>query len=376
MTRFITSESVTEGHPDKICDMIADSILDKCLIGDPLSRVAVESIVKSDKIVVFGEITSKARFSIPQIARGVILDIGYTKKSYGQDPKKCEVFEYISRQSSDISQGVTGGQGLLKEKGAGDQGMMYGYACLETQELMPLPITLSQKIAYRMADVRKKGKIGYLRPDGKTQVTVEYENDKPKRISVIVLSCQTEDGIDHEQIEKDVRKEILEPVCDNLLDKNTIYFINPTGRFVIGGPFADSGLTGKKTQVDTYGSVARHGGGSFSGKDPTKVDRSATYMARYIAKSFVANNICEKCEVCLAYAIGVADPVSISVDTFGTSKLKEEELIKILKNNFPVRPQDIIDELDLRKPVYKKTAVYGHFGRPCFTWEKIKKINF
>ncbi len=374
---LFTSESVTEGHPDKICDQISDAILDECLRQDPESRVGAEACTKTGMVLIAGEITTKANLNIPKIVRQTLKEIGYTKSSHGIEYETCAVLVHLDEQSPDISQGVTQGEGEFKEQGAGDQGMMFGYACNETPELMPLPIQLAHKLTQRLSLVRKIRDLPYLGPDGKSQVTIEYENDSPKRIETIVISNQHSEQIDQATLRKDIREKVINPVCKNLIDEKTKIYINPTGKFVRGGPFADAGLTGRKIIVDTYGGMGRHGGGAFSGKDPTKVDRSAAYAARYIAKNIVAAKLADKCEVQLAYAIGVAEPVSININTYQTNKVPEELLAKLAKKHFPTKPQDIINKLNLRRPIYKKTAAYGHFGREDkdFTWEKTDKIE-
>ncbi|CAM4236501.1 methionine adenosyltransferase [Lederbergia lenta] len=386
--RLFTSESVTEGHPDKICDQISDSILDSILKADANARVACETSVTTGLVLVAGEITTSTYVDIPKIVRDTIKEIGYDRAKYGFDAETCAVITSIDEQSPDIAAGVNTALEArersmsdeeIEEIGAGDQGLMFGYACNETQELMPLPISLAHKLAYRLTQVRKENILSYLRPDGKTQVTVEYdENDKPIRVDTIVLSTQHHPEITLEQIQQDIKDHVIGPVVPaELLDNNTKYFINPTGRFVIGGPQGDAGLTGRKIIVDTYGGYARHGGGAFSGKDPTKVDRSAAYAARYVAKNIVASGLADKCEVQLAYAIGVAQPVSISVDTFGTGKVSEEAFVHAIRENFDLRPVGIIRMLDLRQPIYKQTAAYGHFGRTDIElpWEKTDKAE-
>ncbi len=367
---LFTSESVTEGHPDKIADQISDSVLDACLEKDPTSRVACETLTTTGLVVISGEITTEAYVDVQKIVRGVITSIGYDNAVYGFDSNTCGVISTIHAQSPDIKQGVDTG-------GAGDQGMMFGYACHETEELMPMPISLAHKLTRRLAEVRKNGTLPYLRPDGKSQVTVEYdENHKPVRVDAVVISTQHAESADNDTIYSDVLKHVVQAVIPaNMLDENTKYHINPTGRFVIGGPMGDTGLTGRKIIVDTYGGMGRHGGGAFSGKDPTKVDRSAAYMARYIAKNIVASGLADRCEVQLAYAIGVAEPVSVLVDTFGTSRIDEDRLSDLVRANFKLTPRGIIDSLNLRRPIYRKTAAYGHFGRneKEFTWEATDK---
>lgn len=367
---LFTSESVTEGHPDKLCDQISDSILDEFLKCDPDSRIAVESMATTGLVLVAGEVTSHGRIDIQQIVRNTIRDIGYDKYEYGFDCDNCSVLESLHEQSPDISIGIT--PNGLKEQGAGDQGLMFGYATDETPELMPLPIAMAHRLSMALSEVRKNKKLDWIRPDGKSQVSVVYEDFKPKRIDTVVVSTQHSPEIGLEEIRREVVENVIKPVTSDWIDNNTKFLVNPTGRFVIGGPPADTGLTGRKVIADTYGGMGRHGGGAFSGKDPSKVDRSACYMARYIAKNIVASGLATKCEVQLAYAIGVAEPVSVMVDTFGTSKIEEEEIEGKIRNTFDMKPAGIIESLNLKRPIYKKTAAYGHFGRndPTFTWEK------
>ncbi|MGA8106101.1 MAG: methionine adenosyltransferase [Nitrososphaeraceae archaeon] len=366
---IFTSESVTEGHPDKICDQISDSILDEFLKRDPDSRIAVESMTTTGLVFVAGEVTSRGRIDIQQIVRNTIRDIGYDKSEYGFDYNNCSVLESLHEQSPDISIGVT--PNGFKEQGAGDQGLMFGYATDETQELMPLPIAMAHRLSMTLSEVRRNKKLEWIRPDGKSQVSVTYEDSKPKRIDTIVVSTQHSPEVGLEQIRQEIIENVIKPVCSNWIDNNTKFLVNPTGRFVIGGPRADTGLTGRKVIADTYGGMGRHGGGAFSGKDPSKVDRSACYMARYIAKNIVASGLARKCEVQLAYAIGIAEPVSVMVDTFGTSNIAEEQIEVRIRNTFDMKPASIINTLNLKRPIYKKTAAYGHFGRkdPSFTWE-------
>ena len=369
--RFLfTSESVTEGHPDKIADQISDAILDACLEQDPYSRVAAETLTATGLVVIAGEITTKAYVDLQSLVRGVVASIGYNNALYGFDSNTCAVISTINKQSGDIAQGVDTG-------GAGDQGMMFGYASNETPELMPAAISLAHKLTKRLTEVRKSGKLPYLRPDGKSQVTIEYdENGKPSRIDAVVISSQHSESVDNEQLHADILKYVIQAVLPaEWLDEHTKYHINPTGRFVIGGPMGDTGLTGRKIIVDTYGGAGRHGGGAFSGKDPTKVDRSAAYMARYIAKNVVVAGLADRAEVQLAYAIGVAEPVSVRIETFGTGKIGEAKLTELVRKNFSLTPKGIIESLNLRRPIYQKTAAYGHFGRsePEFTWEATDK---
>jgi len=385
--KFFTSESVTEGHPDKICDQVSDAVLDAYLEKDPYARVACETAVTTGMVLVMGEITAKCSVDIPNVVRQTILQIGYDDSCLGFDGNTCAVLVSIDEQSRDIALGVDKAleakEGRLDESqieaiGAGDQGMMFGFACNETPELMPMPVSLAHRLTRRLAEVRRNGTIPYLRPDGKSQVTVEYDGDKPVRVDTVVISTQHEDGVPPERIEQDVISHvIMEVIPPGLMDSNTRFLINPTGRFVTGGPQGDSGLTGRKIIVDTYGGYARHGGGAFSGKDPTKVDRSAAYAARYVAKNLVAAGLADKLEVQLAYAIGVANPVSVSVDTFGTGKIPDEKIVELIRKHFDLRPAAIIRDLDLRRPIYRQTAAYGHFGRTDadMPWERTDKAE-
>ena len=386
--RLFTSESVTEGHPDKVCDAISDAILDACIEQDPMSRVACETACCTGFVLVTGEITTNAYVDMQKVVRDTVKEIGYTKSEYGFDANTCAVLVAIDEQSSDIAMGVDKALEAKENKmseeeieaiGAGDQGMMFGFASNETPELMPYPISLAHKLVLQLTKVRKDGTLKYLRPDGKSQVSVEYdENDKPVRLEAVVLSTQHDDDVTQEQIHEDIKKYVFDPVLPaELIDDKTKFFINPTGRFVIGGPHGDAGLTGRKIIVDTYGGYARHGGGAFSGKDCTKVDRSAAYAARYVAKNIVAAGLADKCEIQLSYAIGVAQPTSIMVDTFGTGKLSNEKLVDVIRENFDLRPAGIIKMLDLRRPIYKQTAAYGHFGRNDLDlpWEKTDKVD-
>lgn len=385
--RLFTSESVTEGHPDKICDQVSDAVLDEILSQDPYARVACETSVTTGLVLVAGEITTTCYVDIPKIVRKTISEIGYTRAKYGFDSETCAVITSIDEQSPDIAQGVnqalearTGEEqdAQIEAIGAGDQGLMFGFACDETPELMPLPISLAHKLARRLSEVRKDGTLPYLRPDGKTQVTVEYDGDVPVRVDTIVISTQHDEHTELATIDADLRKHVIDVVVPTQFrDDQTKYFINPTGRFVIGGPQGDAGLTGRKIIVDTYGGYARHGGGAFSGKDPTKVDRSAAYAARYVAKNVVAAGLARKCEVQVAYAIGVARPVSISVDTYGTSAIAEDKIVELIRKHFDLRPAAIIRDLELRQPIYRNTAAYGHFGRTDLNvpWERIDKAD-
>ena len=386
--RLFTSESVTEGHPDKICDQISDAILDELMRQDPMSRVACETAITTGLVLVMGEITTKGYVDIQKVVRETIREIGYDRAKYGFDCDTCGVITALDEQSADIALGVDKALEAKENKmtdeeidaiGAGDQGMMFGYATNETEEYMPYPISLAHKLARKLTEVRKNGTLKYLRPDGKSQVTVEYdENGKPSRLDAVVLSTQHDPEVSQEQIHEDIKKYVFDTVLpQDMIDENTKFFVNPTGRFVIGGPHGDSGLTGRKIIVDTYGGYARHGGGAFSGKDCTKVDRSAAYAARYVAKNIVAAGLADKCEIQLSYAIGVAHPTSVMVDTFGTGKLSDEKLVEIIRENFDLRPAGIIKMLDLRRPIYKQTAAYGHFGRSDINvpWEKLDKVD-
>jgi S-adenosylmethionine synthetase len=374
---LFTSESVSEGHPDKMCDQLSDAILDALIAQDPDSRVACETLTKTGMVIVAGEITSRAQIDYPKIVRETVHEIGYTSSEMGFDAETCAVLTAVAEQSPDISQGVTAGQGLHEEQGAGDQGLMFGYACDETRERMPLPIVLAHQLVERLAEIRKAkaSRFDFLRPDSKSQVTVEYRDGKPARIDAVVVSTQHSPDVKYETLREMIIEELIRKVLpDGLLDRSTKYHVNPTGRFVIGGPMGDCGLTGRKIIVDTYGGFSRHGGGAFSGKDPSKVDRSAAYMARYIAKNIVAAGLAKKCEVQLAYAIGVALPISVLVDSFDTGVIPDDQLAALVRDNFDLKPAGIICSLDLKKPIYKRTASYGHFGRaadgPYFTWER------
>ena len=378
MRRLFTSESVSEGHPDKICDQISDAVLDAMLAQDRRSRVACETMVTTGQVIVSGEVTTRAQVDIQELVRNVIRRIGYTDSEYGFDYRSCGVLLALHTQSSDISQGVTEGEGLHQEQGAGDQGMMFGYACRETPELMPMPIMLSHQLVMALARLRRGGTLPYLRPDSKSQVTVEYDDDEPVRVHTVVISTQHDPDVRHSRISRDMIQHVVKKVIPaRYLDKETVYHINPTGRFVVGGPHGDTGLTGRKIIVDTYGGMGRHGGGAFSGKDPSKVDRSAHYAARYVAKNVVKARLANRCEVQLAYTIGVAEPVSIVVDTFGTGQISDADIAALIRTHFELRPSGIIQTLNLLRPVYESTAVYGHFGRKGdgFTWERTDKAD-
>ena len=372
---LFTSESVTEGHPDKVCDQVSDAILDEFLRQDPESRVAVETMTTTGMVVVAGEVTSKAKFDVQEIVRKTLREIGYDNPQYGFDADSCSVLVSLHSQSQDISQGVSSTEN--KEQGAGDQGLMFGYATNETDEMMPMPIMLAHKLTRRLAEVRKNKELPWVRPDGKSQVTVEYQNGRPKRIETVVISTQHSPEVNNDQIKKEMVEKVIKPVCGKLWHDKIKVYVNPTGRFVIGGPPGDAGLTGRKIIVDSYGGMGRHGGGAFSGKDPSKVDRSACYMARYIAKNIVAAGLAERCEVQVAYAIGVAEPVSLMVSTFATSKIPEEQIENLVRKHFDMRPAAIISHLKLKRPIYRKTASYGHFGRnePEFSWEQTDKAD-
>jgi S-adenosylmethionine synthetase len=372
---LFTSESVTEGHPDKMCDQISDAILDEFLSIDANSRVAVESLTTTGTVFIAGEVTSKGSVDVQKAVRNTIKEIGYDREDLGFDCNSCAVFTSIHEQSNDISLGVTPTK--LKDQGAGDQGLVFGYASQETPEFMPLPIIMAHKLCMKLSEVRKRKELEWIRPDGKSQVSVVYEDFIPKRIDTVVLSTQHSPDIQLDQLREEIINKVISPICAEWIDSQTRFIINPTGRFVLGGPSADTGLTGRKIIIDTYGGMGRHGGGAFSGKDPSKVDRSACYMARYIAKNIVAAELARKCEVQIAYAIGMAEPVSVMVDTFGTGRIEQEEIENKVKKNFDMRPSKIIESLSLKRPIYKKTAAYGHFGRndPSFTWEKTDKID-
>ena len=373
--KLFTSESVTEGHPDKVCDQIVDTLLDEYIKQDLESRVAAEALAAPGLVVVVGEVTCRGNVNVEDVVRRTIKEAGYDNSALGFDYKTCKVLVSIHEQSPDISMGVTASEN--KEQGAGDQGIMFGYATNETAELMPMPINLAHKLTMRLTEVRKKKDLSWLRSDGKSQVTIEYEGSKPKRIRTVIVSSQHAPDVDNETIRNDLITKVIEPICDGMLDKDTVCYVNPTGRFVIGGPAGDCGVTGRKLVADTYGGVGSNGGGALSGKDPSKVDRSASYMLRYIAKNIVNSGLAERCELQVAYAIGVAEPVSLMVDTFGTSNISEDEIENIIRKNFDLRPASIIKNLDLKRPIYRKTSVYGHFGRndPDFTWERTDKAD-
>ena len=373
--KLFTSESVTEGHPDKVCDQIVDTLLDEYIKQDVESRVAAEALAAPGLVVVVGEVTCRGNVNVEDVVRRTIKEAGYDNSALGFDYKTCKVLVSLHEQSPDISMGVTASEN--KEQGAGDQGIMFGYATNETAELMPMPINLAHKLTMRLTEVRKKKDLSWLRSDGKSQVTIEYEGSKPKRIRTVIVSSQHAPDVDNETIRNDLIAKVIEPICDGMLDKDTVCYVNPTGRFVIGGPAGDCGVTGRKLVADTYGGVGSNGGGALSGKDPSKVDRSASYMLRYIAKNIVNSGLAERCELQVAYAIGVAEPVSLMVDTFGTSNISEDEIENIIRKNFDLRPASIIKNLDLKRPIYRKTSVYGHFGRndPDFTWERTDKAD-
>ena len=376
-THLFTSESVSEGHPDKVADQISDAILDAMLAQDPMSRVACETMVTTGQVIVAGEITTRAFVDIPALVRNTVRDIGYTDSAYGFDYRSCGILVALDSQSPDIAQGVDEDKGLHEEMGAGDQGMMFGYACRETPQLMPLPITMAHRLLERLSKLRRRGTLSYLRPDSKSQVTVEYQDGKPRRVDTVVISTQHDPTVSQGRIRRDLIAKVIKQVIPaRYLDKNTVIHVNPTGRFVVGGPHGDCGLTGRKIIVDTYGGMCPHGGGAFSGKDPSKVDRSAHYMARYVAKNVVAGRLADRCQVQLAYAIGVAEPVSVLAETFGTGRLPDEEIGNLAKTIFPLTPKGIIKHLKLRRPIYQKTAAFGHFGRTGddFTWEKTDKV--
>lgn len=373
---LFTSESVTEGHPDKMCDIISDAILDEIYKDDPDAKVAVETFTKTGLVIVGGEITTSTYVNIPDVIRNTLLEIGYDDGKKGINGSTCGVMNCIEGQSPDIAQGVAEGNGLFKEQGAGDQGMMFGYACDETPELMPLPIMMAHLLTKKLSDVRRDGTIDYLGPDGKSQVTVKYDKDhKPEKITTVVVSSQHDEEADHDTVKKDVIEKVIKPVCGDWIDDDTVFYVNPTGRFVVGGPYGDAGVTGRKIVVDTYGGMGRHGGGAFSGKDPSKVDRSAAYAARYIAKNVVSAGYAKRCEVQLSYAIGVAEPVSVWVDTFGTGTVSNSKLVDAIRQVFPLKPRHINETLKLKRPIFKSTASYGHFGRDIFTWEETDKAD-